>query len=40
MHIAVKYLSNKVNVFEITFLRCALVIFVFVPFTLTNNFHS
>ena len=31
MHSAAKYLSNEVHVFEITFLRCVLVIFVLAP---------
>ena len=31
MHSAAKYLSDEVHVFEITFLRCVLVIFVLAP---------
>ena len=31
MHSAAKYLSDEVHIFEITFLRCALVIFVLAP---------
>ncbi len=31
MHSAAKYLSDEINIFEITFLRCSLVIFVLSP---------
>ena len=31
MHSAAKYLSDEIHVFEITFLRCVLVIFVLAP---------
>lgn len=31
MHSAAKYLSNEIHIFEITFLRCLLVIFVLSP---------
>lgn len=31
MHSAAKYLSDEVHIFEITFLRCSLVIFVLAP---------
>ena len=31
MHSAAKFLSDQIHIFEITFLRCALVVFVLAP---------
>jgi drug/metabolite transporter (DMT)-like permease len=31
MHSVAKYLSDEIHIFEITFLRCSLVIFVLAP---------
>ena len=40
MHSAAKYLSNEVHVFEITFLRCVLVIFVLAPFIFKQGLNT
>ena len=40
MHSAAKYLSDEVHVFEITFLRCVLVIFVLAPLIFKQGLNT
>ena len=40
MHSAAKYLSDEIHVFEITFLRCVLVIFVLAPLIFKQGLNT
>ena len=40
MHSAAKYLSDEIHVFEITFLRCLLVIFVLAPLIFKQGLNT
>ena len=40
MHSAAKFLSDEVHVFEITFLRCVLVIFVLAPLIFKQGLNT
>ena len=40
MHSAAKYLSDEIHIFEIAFLRCALVIVVLAPIIYISRFKN